>query len=189
MIGTYDIIALKLYGRHWKKVEQHVGTRSGTQIRSHAQKHFLKVGSKKNPMISQQQIDPQKLGILPENSMQLLQTPQKTMFPAYQGISKEEQKIDSSRLATTPSPLQYRSLLQSYPQANLFPPNQDNEHELNLMRKYTDSIMNRISRLSEIGLAADRLKLLNSLEIECNHINSTLYQIMPRITLGMILEK
>lgn len=37
---------MKLYGRHWKKVEAYVGTRSGTQIRSHAQKHFLKSDAK-----------------------------------------------------------------------------------------------------------------------------------------------
>lgn len=32
--------ALQLHGRNWKKVEEHVGTRSGAQIRSHAQKFF-----------------------------------------------------------------------------------------------------------------------------------------------------
>jgi SHAQKYF class myb-like DNA-binding protein len=34
--------ALRKFGKHWKKVEAYVGTRSGTQIRSHAQKYFLK---------------------------------------------------------------------------------------------------------------------------------------------------
>lgn len=34
--------ALKVYGKNWKKIEAYVGTRSGNQIRSHAQKHFLK---------------------------------------------------------------------------------------------------------------------------------------------------
>ena len=38
------IEALKKYGHNWKKVEFYVGTRTGTQIRSHAQKHFLKMG-------------------------------------------------------------------------------------------------------------------------------------------------
>ena len=28
--------ALKLYGKEWKKVQKHVGTRSSTQARSHA---------------------------------------------------------------------------------------------------------------------------------------------------------
>ena len=34
------IDGLKLYGKNWKKVEEHVGTRNGAQIRSHAQKFF-----------------------------------------------------------------------------------------------------------------------------------------------------
>eukprot|EP00252_Welwitschia_mirabilis_P022690 TRINITY_DN621_c0_g1_i1.p1 TRINITY_DN621_c0_g1~~TRINITY_DN621_c0_g1_i1.p1 ORF type:complete len:717 (-),score=144.02 TRINITY_DN621_c0_g1_i1:498-2648(-) len=35
--------ALKLYGRAWRKIEEHVGTKSAVQIRSHAQKFFSKL--------------------------------------------------------------------------------------------------------------------------------------------------
>lgn len=38
--------ALKKYGKEWKKVQQHVGTRSSTQARSHAQKFFVKLEKK-----------------------------------------------------------------------------------------------------------------------------------------------
>lgn len=34
---------LQLYGKDWKKIEALVGTRNGAQIRSHAQKFFIKV--------------------------------------------------------------------------------------------------------------------------------------------------
>ena len=34
---------MHLFGRDWKKVEQHIGTRSGAQIRSHAQKFFNRI--------------------------------------------------------------------------------------------------------------------------------------------------
>ena len=34
--------ALNLFGKNWKKVEEQVASRSGAQIRSHAQKYFLK---------------------------------------------------------------------------------------------------------------------------------------------------
>jgi SHAQKYF class myb-like DNA-binding protein len=38
--------ALKLYGKEWKKVQQHVHTRTSTQARSHAQKFFVKIEKK-----------------------------------------------------------------------------------------------------------------------------------------------
>jgi SHAQKYF class myb-like DNA-binding protein len=34
---------LKIYGKNWKKVESYIGTRTGTQIRSHAQKFFNRI--------------------------------------------------------------------------------------------------------------------------------------------------
>lgn len=37
------IDAIKIHGKNWKKVEEYVGTRSGAQVRSHAQKFFLKL--------------------------------------------------------------------------------------------------------------------------------------------------
>ena len=33
---------VRLYGRDWKKITDHVGSKSTSQVRSHAQKHFLK---------------------------------------------------------------------------------------------------------------------------------------------------
>ncbi|KAF9200915.1 hypothetical protein BGZ59_003017, partial [Podila verticillata] len=35
--------ALELFGRNWRKVEEHVKTRDSNSIRSHAQKHFIKL--------------------------------------------------------------------------------------------------------------------------------------------------
>jgi SHAQKYF class myb-like DNA-binding protein len=38
--------ALKVYGKEWQKVQQHVSTRTSTQARSHAQKFFVKLDKK-----------------------------------------------------------------------------------------------------------------------------------------------
>ena len=35
--------ALKLHGRAWRKIEEHIGTKTAVQIRSHAQKFFAKL--------------------------------------------------------------------------------------------------------------------------------------------------
>jgi Myb-like DNA-binding domain len=37
---------LKIYGKDWKRVEDYVQTRSGAQIRSHAQKYFIRIQKK-----------------------------------------------------------------------------------------------------------------------------------------------
>jgi SHAQKYF class myb-like DNA-binding protein len=35
-------LGLRIYGKNWKKIEQLLPNRTGSQIRSHAQKFFLK---------------------------------------------------------------------------------------------------------------------------------------------------
>lgn len=42
--------ALRLYGRGWRKIEAHVGTKTAVQIRSHAQKFFCKVEKEKGKL-------------------------------------------------------------------------------------------------------------------------------------------
>jgi SHAQKYF class myb-like DNA-binding protein len=44
--------ALKMHNKNWKKVEEHVATRTSTQARSHAQKFFANI-LKKNMTMEQ----------------------------------------------------------------------------------------------------------------------------------------
>lgn len=44
--------ALKHHGKNWKKVEEHVATRTSTQARSHAQKFFANI-QKRNMTMEQ----------------------------------------------------------------------------------------------------------------------------------------
>ena len=37
-----------MYGKDWKKVEDHIGTRTGAQIRSHGQKYFMRIENELN---------------------------------------------------------------------------------------------------------------------------------------------
>lgn len=45
--------SISLYGKDWKKVVEHVGTRSSNQVRSHAQKYFLKLERKSKNSFTQ----------------------------------------------------------------------------------------------------------------------------------------
>ena len=37
-----------MFGKDWKKVEDFIGTRTGAQIRSHAQKYFMRIEQELN---------------------------------------------------------------------------------------------------------------------------------------------
>lgn len=45
---SFSPIALRLHGKDWKKVEDYIGTRTGAQIRSHAQKYFIRIEEELN---------------------------------------------------------------------------------------------------------------------------------------------
>lgn len=42
-------LGLQLYGKDWKKIEALIATRNGAQIRSHAQKYFIKIRKEEEP--------------------------------------------------------------------------------------------------------------------------------------------
>jgi SHAQKYF class myb-like DNA-binding protein len=52
---------LSKFGKNWKKVEEHVGSRTGAQIRSHAQKFFNRI-QRENPSQMDENQDSESLG-------------------------------------------------------------------------------------------------------------------------------
>ena len=83
---------LKKFGKNWKKVEVYVRTRTGTQIRSHAQKYFL---SLKEKGIKSHESDSNKISELDRNEL---------------GCMKEvNSKTEKSIISESPMPIPIQS--------------------------------------------------------------------------------
>lgn len=63
-------LGLQLYGKDWKKIEALVATRNGAQIRSHAQKYFIKLRKEEGGDELENE-----MGSLPDNTSPVTQLP------------------------------------------------------------------------------------------------------------------
>ncbi|KAL7135368.1 hypothetical protein ABFS83_11G090300 [Erythranthe nasuta] len=92
--------ALKLYGRAWRKIEEHVGTKTAVQIRSHAQKFFSKVVRESNTIdgipVKPIEIPPPRPKRKPMHPY-----PRKLVSPLKMGISIPEENIPAASPSTS----------------------------------------------------------------------------------------
>eukprot|EP00826_Nyctotherus_ovalis_P023019 TRINITY_DN1772_c0_g1_i13.p1 TRINITY_DN1772_c0_g1~~TRINITY_DN1772_c0_g1_i13.p1 ORF type:complete len:393 (-),score=83.57 TRINITY_DN1772_c0_g1_i13:55-1233(-) len=84
--------ALKLYGKHWKLVEKHIGTRTGTQVRSHAQKHYLKISSDKQK-VSRNKSKERQGDVIPSGRESALPAP----------LAAEQEGVTSEKVPVKPA--------------------------------------------------------------------------------------
>lgn len=91
--------ALKLYGRAWRQIKEHIGSKSAIQIRSHAQKFFTKVVRETDevksvtippprPKKRPTKPYPRKLGKLPK--IQIIEKPE---WPLFTVCNQEEDNL------------------------------------------------------------------------------------------------
>ncbi|KAL4467839.1 hypothetical protein ABPG74_013174 [Tetrahymena malaccensis] len=94
---------LNIYGKNWKKVEEHIGTRTGAQIRSHAQKFFNRLEKEFGKTNISKDLN--------ANSTSAQQSQQ---------VQQQKQQNQSSiNQANSPLPNQLHSLQQSVPSQQL----------------------------------------------------------------------
>ncbi|KAJ6290886.1 hypothetical protein OIU78_026602 [Salix suchowensis] len=111
--------ALKLYGRAWRRIEEHVGTKTAVQIRSHAQKFFSKVvresGGSNTSAVEPIEIPPprpkrkpmhpypRKMAHSLERELLILENPLRSSSPNF-SISEKENQSPTSVLSATMYP-------------------------------------------------------------------------------------
>ena len=158
--------ALKLFGKQWKKVEDHIKTRSGAQIRSHAQKYFLKIQKEypdqdsfevfksKTPEFLEDTIFMKKKGDsdddVTSNWKSLVKSSLEPMPQVVQNPVADQQ-VDFAQSVTDMlakkreiTTLQPPSLIQQQPQAPSFPPTMLANNDLIAIKSFFDHIKNSL---------------------------------------------
>jgi len=93
---------MRLYGREWKRVAQHIPTRSAAQVRSHAQKYLTKLQRRHeeeeqlscNPQVERILAEPESVRRDVEETMERLRERYRVLQQRLQQQSQQEQNSD-----------------------------------------------------------------------------------------------
>ncbi|WIA10728.1 hypothetical protein OEZ85_010902 [Tetradesmus obliquus] len=107
--------ALKLYGRQWRKIEEHVGTKTAVQIRSHAQKFFAKLSKGTASESEKIEVPPPRPKKKPQRPQPSVSGPPLPQPPQQQQQQQQSISLDVSRPVDKQQHLQLLSLLSGGP--------------------------------------------------------------------------
>lgn len=163
--------ALKKFGKQWKKVEDYIQTRSGAQIRSHAQKYFLKI-QKEYP--GQDPYD-----VFKNQTPEVLED---TIFMKNKGESEDGVSNNSHRMRYIASPPSPKILMEP----PLMEDKKEEEEKDDESISFTKSVQEMLARKKNKSIERPQLPLYNShhndlLSIRSffEHVKTTLSESKP----------
>ncbi|GMI69532.1 LATE ELONGATED HYPOCOTYL, LATE ELONGATED HYPOCOTYL 1 [Hibiscus trionum] len=163
--------ALKLYGRAWQRIEEHIGTKTAVQIRSHAQKFFSKLEKEalaKGVPISQAldiEIPPPRPKRKPSNP-----------YPRKTGVANTVQEGSKDGKSEMPmSSLRCKQVLDLEKEPLPERPNGD-EKATNLKEKQDESCSEVFTRPNEANCSSASSMNKNFIPTSAAHINSCMFR-------------
>ncbi|EAR86833.3 Myb-like DNA-binding domain, shaqkyf class protein (macronuclear) [Tetrahymena thermophila SB210] len=102
---------LNIYGKNWKKVEEHIGTRTGAQIRSHAQKFFNRLEKEFGKTNVTKDLNANSASA--QQSQQIQQQKQQNQISSSQANSSLPNQIHSLQQNAPTQQLNFASAIQS----------------------------------------------------------------------------
>lgn len=162
-----------MYGKNWRMVEKYIKTRSGTQIRSHAQKYYSKQEQRPSPKKSDPPLKKPKAGEAIDPVTRQIQPPTSELDNNQLFVCDEE--IAQSDLSHNKN--KTNKPFNSTPEIHV-PKAIQSENKTNNLRQEMDLIMNKISQTRD-------LREVTRMSIQLAIISGSLERIFPDIEISI----